>query len=123
MDTTDLRLRLRDKPNCCLFLEGSASFLEFQQEQKPSQGFALSQLVQYTVESVAAKDGPPEKLSLCFSTADVVITGWRLDRLVSELRCHKGGIVKTLPNAARYEQLEPNACAIASIDIKPVGKE
>ena len=70
----------------------------------------------------AAKDGPPDKLVLGFSTADVVVTGWRLEQLADEVREHKGGIIKTLPNAVRYEQLQPNACAVASISVKPISK-
>jgi hypothetical protein len=118
-----IKLELSKNPNACLFLNDRCSFLEFWPEQKPWHGFAVSQLLHYSVEAnTAAKDGPPDKLTLGFSTADVVVTGWRLEQLADEVRGHKGGIVKTLPNAVRYEQLQPNACAVAKIEVKPIAK-
>ena len=65
---------------------------------------------------------PADRLTLGFSTADVVVIGWRLDSLTEELRSHKGGVIKKLPDAARYEQLEAHACAVAGIEINPIGK-
>jgi len=117
-----LKLELSKNPNACLFLNDRASFLEFWPDQKPKRGFALSQLIEYALESDGAKSGPPDRVVFAFSTADVVVSGWRLEDLIDSVREHKGGIVKTLPNAARYEQLAANSAAVAEIEIKPAGK-
>jgi len=115
---------LHKNPNACLFLNDRCSFLEFRPDQKPWHGFSCAQLLHYALEanSTAAKDGPPDRLKLDFSTADVVLTGWRLEELAEQIREHKGGVVKTLPNAVRYEQLKPNDCAVASIAVTPISK-
>jgi len=119
-----LKHELLKNPNRCLFLEERDSFLEFRPDEHRAHGFSLSQLLHYTIEPHAAlaTDGPPQRITLGFSTADVVLTGWRLDGLTEELRAHKGGVIKKLPDAARYEQLEPHACVVDAIEVKPIGK-
>ncbi len=121
---SSLKHELFKNPNRCLFLEERASCLEFQPDERRAHGFSISQLIHYTLEphTASAPDGPPQRLTLGFSTADVVVTGWRLDALTEELRSHKGGVIKKLPDAARYEQLESHACAVAQIEINPLGK-
>ena len=51
-------------------------------------GFHTSQLLHYRLEPDDGGDGdrePAEKLTLAFATADVVIVGWRLERLAEHL--------------------------------------
>ena len=59
-------------------------------------------------------------LSLAFSTADVVILGWRLDRLTKLIQENRLASVSSLPK--RYAELEPQKSFVSSIEIKPVGK-
>jgi len=87
-------------------------------------GFHASQLIEYTLESNPDakdnKDAPSQKLSLAFSTADVVVLGWRLDRLADYLHENKLAAVGILPK--RYADLERNKPFVTSIKIEPVGK-
>ena len=89
-------------------------------------GFHASQLIEYTLEpNPDAKDddsGPaqaaPDKLAFVFSTADVVVLGWRLDRLADRLSENKLAAVGILPK--RYAELDRNKPFVASIKIEPV---
>ena len=89
-------------------------------------GFHASQLIEYTLEpNPDAKDddsGPaqaaPDKLAFVFSTADVVVLGWRLDRLADRLSENKLAAVGILPK--RYAELDRNKPFVSSIKIEPV---
>lgn len=65
--------------------------------------------------------GPPEKLSLAFATADVVILSWRLQRMDEHLRDGEQLAVRALP--ARYVNLDRNKTYVASITVEPVNKD
>ena len=67
------------------------------------------------------QDSPPEKLTLAFATADVTLTGWRLDRIADDLRDGELLAVRALPT--RYANLDKTKCAVASIAVEPVSKE
>jgi len=67
-----------------------------------------------------SQDAPPEKLTIAFATADVTLTGWRLDRLADDLRDGDLLAVRALP--ARYANLDKTKCSVASITVEPVGK-
>ena len=85
-------------------------------------GFHASQLIEYTLEpnpdAKEAKDAPPDKLTFAFSTADVVVLGWRLDRIADYLCENKLAAVGTLPK--RYAELDRNKPFVSSIKIEPV---
>ena len=85
-------------------------------------GFHASQLIEYTLESNPDakddKDAPSDKLTFAFSTADVVVLGWRLDRLADRLSENKLAAVGILPK--RYAELDRNKPFVASIKIEPV---
>ena len=66
------------------------------------------------------KDAPPQRLALAFSTADVVILGWRLGRLADLLRENNLAMVHVLPK--RYADLDRVRPFVASIIITPIGK-
>ena len=66
------------------------------------------------------KNAPPEKLALAFSTADVVILGWRLGRLADLLRENNLATVHVL--SKRYADLDRARPFVASITITPVSK-
>jgi hypothetical protein len=66
------------------------------------------------------KAAPPQKLALGFSTADVVILGWRLGRLADLLRENNLATVHVL--SRRYADLDRARPFVASIVIASIGK-
>lgn len=63
---------------------------------------------------------PPQKLALAFSTADVVMLGWRLSHLADKLQENGLAAVRVLPKCfAEIDRLMP---FVASIIITPVAK-
>lgn len=100
---------------------GECSFVEFQPTANTRQGFALAQLLHYTLDAnPAAELDTPDRLTLAFSTADVVLVGARLFRLTDLVREHKLAVVRTLPD--RYSELEPLQSFVAEIVIRPLDK-
>ncbi len=91
-------------------------------------GFHASQLIEYTLEpnpDAKNDDGgqaqaAPDKLTFAFSTADVVVLGWRLDRLADRLSENKLAVVGILPK--RYADFDRNKPFVASIKIEPLAK-
>jgi hypothetical protein len=84
-------------------------------------GFHASQLLHYRLETnEGGKDAPAEKLTIAFATADVTLTGWRLDRLADRLR--DGDLLAVVALPARYANLDKSKCAVASITVEPVAK-
>jgi hypothetical protein len=55
-----------------------------------------------------------------FSTADVVILGWRLGLIADYLRDNKLSTVAILPK--RYAELERAAAFVSAIKIEAIGK-
>jgi hypothetical protein len=99
--------------------------IEFHLTEHKRRGFHTSQLIEYTLEpNPDAEDdnnAPPQKLALAFSTADVVILGWRLERLCEKLRENDLATVHVLPK--RYSELERYKAFVASIKIAPIERE
>jgi len=87
-------------------------------------GFHTSQLIEYTLEqNPDAKDDknePPQKLSLAFSTADVVVLGWSLGRLADKLRENDLAVVRVQPK--RFANLERFTPFVAAVTITPIAK-
>jgi hypothetical protein len=89
--------------NCCC--------IEFHPDehcQHCRRGFHAGQLIAYYLgPNPDAKEGnadaPPQKLALAFSTADVVILGWRLDRIADYLGENRLVAVRARPK--RYVEL------------------
>jgi hypothetical protein len=98
--------------------------VEFHLTEHKRRGFHTSQLIEYTLapnpDAEDDKNAPPQKLALAFSTADVVILGWRLERLCEKLRENDLATVLVLPK--RYGELERYKVFVASIEITPVEK-
>ena len=92
-------------------------------------GFHASQLIEYSLapNPEADKDedrrepAPPEKLALAFSTADVVVLGWRLGRLADSLSENKLAAIGVL--SKRYADFDRDKPLVASITITPIGKD
>jgi len=98
--------------------------IEFHLDEHRRRGFHASQLITYSLDpnpdaKQEDKDEPPQMLSLVFSTADVVILGWRLDRIADYLGENKLAAVRILPK--RYAEVDPKKPFVASIEIKSVG--
>lgn len=98
--------------------------IEFRLDEHHRRGFHTSQLIEYALapnpNAEHEKDAPPQMFSLAFSTADVVILGWRLDRLAKLLQENRLASVSCLHK--RYAELEPQKSFVSSIQIKSVGE-
>ena len=105
-------------------LNTAAAFIEFHQDKDHRRAFSASHLIGFSLDpnpdAGTDKDVPPQKLSLVFSTADVVVLGWRLDFLADRLRestLVAVGIIK------RYAELERAPVFVSAIKIEPVNKD
>lgn len=105
---------------CLLTTQKHCPCVEFVVSEHDRHGFHTSQLLHYRLAAndTAGKDAPPEKLTIAFATADVTLTGWRLDRIADDLR--DGDLLAVRPLPARYANLDKTKCAIASIAVEPV---
>jgi hypothetical protein len=75
------------------------------------------------IKFVTAKDDknePPQKLALAFSTADVVVLGWRLGHLADKLQENNLAAVRILPE--RYAEAVGHGAFVAAITITPIAK-
>jgi len=99
--------------------------IEFHLTEHKRRGFHTSQLIDYTLEpnpdAEDDKNAPPQKLALAFSTADVVVLGWRLGTLADKLRENDLATVHVLPK--RFGELDRSKPFVADIEIKPVGTD
>ena len=91
-----------EPPTCYRFTgRGDAPFVEFHVTAHARHGFPVGQLCHYTLESNAVDgDEPPERLTLGFPTADVVLFGARLATIVEKLQTQS--LTAVLPLDARY---------------------
>jgi len=96
--------------------------IAFHLDEHQCHGFPSSQLIHYTLganpDGEDDKSAPPQKLALAFSTADVVILGWRLGLIAEKLRENELATVQILPK--RYAELERSMPFVASIKIRPI---
>ena len=100
------------------------AFIQFEATAQVKLGFAAHQLLHYTLEPSPeiehSQDAPPERLTLGFSTADVVLLGWRLAKIADLLRDQKLASVRAI--AERYANLAPNKPCVTDIKVVQVGK-
>jgi hypothetical protein len=112
------------KDDCYLPSNSYAAYIEFHHDEHHRRGFHASQLIEYSLDpnpdAADDKEAPPQKLSIAFSTADVVVLGWRLGFIADYLRDNKLAAVGILPK--RYVDLERSKVFVSSIKISPVGK-
>jgi hypothetical protein len=98
--------------------------IEFHLDEEHRHGFHTSQLIDYTLEpnpdASEDKNAPPQTLALAFSTADVVILGWRLGWLADLLRENDLATVHVL--SKRYADLDRSKLFVASIKITPISR-
>lgn len=111
--------------DCCYSSANTyAACIEFRPDEHHRRAFNASQLIEFSLEpnpdAGDDKDAPPQKISIVFSTADVVILGWRLGLIADYLRDNKLSAVAILPK--RYAELERAAAFVSAIKIEEVGK-
>jgi len=98
--------------------------IEFHLDEERRRGFHTSQLIDYTLEpnpnQGEDQNAPPQKLTLTFSTADVVILGWRLGRLADLLRENNLATIHVL--SKRYADLDRARAFVVSIIITPISR-
>jgi len=99
--------------------------IEFYPDEHNRHGFPASQLIHYSLgenpDADDDKNEPPQKLALAFSTADVVILGWRLGHIADKLQENELAAVQVLPK--RYGELDRKMPFVTSIKITPIEKE
>jgi hypothetical protein len=99
--------------------------IEFQLDKDNRHGFHTSQLIDYTIgpnpDVHDDRDTPPQKFMLAFSTADVVILGWRLEYLATRLCENELATVRVLPKCC--ENLDRVKSFVASIKITSIEKK
>jgi hypothetical protein len=105
-------------------LNTTAAFIEFHLDKDHRRGFNTSQLIEFSLDpnpdAGDDKNEPPQKLSLVFSTADVVVLGWGLGFLADRLRESSLVAVGIIPK--RYAELERAPVFVSAIKIEAVGK-
>jgi hypothetical protein len=98
--------------------------IEFHPDEHNRRGFPASQLIHYSLganpDAESDKNEPPQKLALAFSTADVVILGWRLGHIADKLQENELAAVQVL--AKRYSEVDGNKPFVASIKVTPIEK-
>jgi hypothetical protein len=108
--------------------EKHCACIEFHLPEQPGSGlprrhgFNISQMIEYTLEpNLDAEDDknePPQKRTVAFSTADVVILGWSLGRLADLLREINLAVVYVRPE--RFANLKRFVPFVSSIAITPL---
>jgi hypothetical protein len=116
---------LLNKDQCYNSSSKYCACIEFHLDEHHCHGFHAGQLIDYTLEpnqdAEEGKNAPPQKLAITFSTADVVILGWRLSRLSDLLQENNLATVHVLPK--RNGEIDRRAPFVASIKITPIGKQ
>jgi len=99
----------------------NSAFIEFRPDAHQRVGFPWAQLCHYTLEpNRDAELDTPERLTLAFSTADVVLVGARLGKLVELVNEHDLNSVSVVD--ARYAGMLTKSPWVASIAIARLDK-
>ena len=105
----------------CHSVRSNAVFVDFHVTAHSRCGFPVGQLCHYTLEAnEGGGDEPPERLTLAFPTADVVLLGARLARLVELIHDHSLGSVTPLD--ARYSNALGKAPWVARVVVSRIDK-
>ena len=112
-----------EEPRCIEEAEHPVLMLDFLSRDGRIHGFPYSQLVNYLLDAnpelERAKDAPRERLTLCFSTHDVIVTGWRLTALRPLLQSARlAALCAADPRYANVARTKP---FFAEISVKLVG--
>jgi hypothetical protein len=109
------------KDRCYKSRNGHSAFIEFHLDEHRRKAFGTSHLIAYSLDPNPGADDdktePAQKLHLAFSTADVVILGWRLAILADRICENQLYAVSIL--SKRYAELDTGPC-VSSISIQPI---
>ena len=121
-ETETRRAADRAAPSCHTEgTRGSTTFVEFHVTAHSRFGFPLAQLCHYTLATNEGEgDEPPGRLSLGFPTADVVILGARLGKLVELIQ--EQSLAAVMPLDARYAGTLGNRPWVARVVIARLDK-
>ncbi len=114
-----------DQPGLCYKKGSNVTLVEFQPGPHERWILPVAQLARAVWEDItphapAGYAGAPERWRLAFATTDVVISGWRLDKLVTLLHEHQLAVVRPVPGRPDYSKTSP---FIASMQITPLDEE
>jgi hypothetical protein len=113
------------REHCYETLNKYCACIEFQLDKEHCQGFHTSQLIGYNIEpnpdACDDPNAPTQKFVLAFSTADVVVLGWRLETLAQKLCENELVTVRILPKC--YAHVDRYKTFVASIKITPIEKK
>lgn len=120
MTNTDTAPLFEPPANPCLKKHGDiAFFIECVTADGRVYGFPYSHLSNYLLEPNPAlehsSEAPPERLSLWFSTHQVLILGWCLDEIRLLLR--DGTSVTITTREYRYAHLQPKMCFVSEVAV------
>ena len=111
-----------DNDSCYASSGKYCACIEFHPSEGKRRGFHTSQLIEYSLEpnpdAAEDKNEPPQKLALAFSTADVVILGWRIGLLADKLQENDLAAVRAL--AKRYADVDRHTPFVASITVTSI---
>lgn len=96
------------------------ALVEFRPDARKRVGFPWAQLCHYTLEANAGNPDAPERLTLAFSTADVVIVGARLGKLAD--LASEQNLIWAAALEGRYANLLVKQPWIGSIAIARIDK-
>lgn len=109
-----------EESECILTTQRHSPCIEFHTTGEERYGFQASQLLHYRLETEETTGHPPHKLTLGFGTADVILTGWRLDRVTAHVR--DGDLLAVRTSTVRYAAFSQNKPQVASIIVNPIAK-
>lgn len=111
----------REEAKCFELHDSSSMTIDFFTGDKRVYGFPYSQLINYVLDANPDldrnRDAPPERLTLGFSSHDVVVLGWRLQGLLQFFRDAKITAVRSFD--ARYANLREGLPFVAEIIVTP----
>lgn len=93
-----------EENECVLTTQRHCPCIEFVLEENERHGFQASQLLHYRLETTASDNGRIlENLTVAFATADVRLTGLKLDRIAEHIR--DGNLLAVRILTERYANL------------------
>ena len=107
-----------EENECILTTQRHSPCIEFHTTGEERHGFQASQLLHYRLETEETTGHPPHKLTLGFGTADVILTGWRLDRVTAHVR--DGDLLAVRTSTVRYAAFSQNKPQVASIIVTTI---
>lgn len=112
------------KDSCYLQAASYAACIEFHTDEQHRRGFNASQLIEFSLEpnpgAYEDKNEPPQRLSVMFSTADVVVLGWQLGLIADHLRDNSLSAIRVF--SQRDADLERNSASVSAITITEISE-